>query len=201
MPVKDAQTERLIIETAMRIFFVEGNIHAKTQTIADAAGVNRGLLYYYFKNREQLLQVVFKEALTVIDMRMRELFFRSNVSFKEKIGQFVEFFIDNNLKYPYLEMFLITEVNSGAHNLPKAPSEDLNFLFVNIEKGLKEEIKKGNVPEMSAHQFMANVISLCAYPVISKMLMKDMMMMDEHKYQNFIKERKQLVLKVLFRNE
>ncbi|OMP75857.1 MULTISPECIES: TetR/AcrR family transcriptional regulator [unclassified Chitinophaga] len=200
MPVKDAQTERLIIETAMRIFFVEGNIHAKTQTIADAAGVNRGLLYYYFKKREQLLQVVFKEALSVIDMRMRELFFRSNMSFREKIGQFVEFFIDNNLKYPYLEMFLITEVNSGAHNVLKPASEEVKFLLVNIEKELKEEIKMGNIPDMSAQQFMANVISLCAYPIISKPLLKEMMIMDEHKYQIFIKERKQLVLKVLFRN-
>jgi AcrR family transcriptional regulator len=200
MPVKDAQTERLIIETAMRIFFVEGNIHAKTQTIADAAGVNRGLIYYYFKKREQLLQVVFKEALSVIDMRMRELFFRSNVSFKEKIGQFVEFFIDNSIKYPYLEMFLITEVNSGAHNLPEAPSEDLKFLFANVEKDIREEIKSGNIPEMSAQQFMANVISLCAYPIISKPLLMDMMIMDEKKYQAFLKERKQLVVKVLFRN-
>jgi AcrR family transcriptional regulator len=63
MPVVDAHTEELIKETAMRIFFVEGRLHATTQVIAKEAGVNRGLIYYYFKGRDELFEVVFKEAI------------------------------------------------------------------------------------------------------------------------------------------
>jgi len=73
MPVIDAQTEELIKETAMRIFFVEGRLHATTQVIAKEAGVNRGLIYYYFKGRDHLFEVVVKEAVMVVRNRLREL--------------------------------------------------------------------------------------------------------------------------------
>lgn len=202
MPVKDAQTERLIKETAMRIFFVEGNMHAKTQAIADAAGVNRGLIYYYFASREQLIQEVFREAMSLVDMRIKELFFMSSLPFREKIGQFIEFFIEHGLKYPYLELFLITEVNGGFQRIPRPNEEEIQVLklFKSIEPELEVEIKKGTIPEMSAGQFMTNLISLCAYPILAKPLLKDLMQMNEKKYLSLIKERKQLILKLLFRD-
>src|SRR5882672_12894718 len=111
MPVIDAHTEELIKETAMRIFFVEGRLHATTQVIAKEAGVNRGLIYYYFQGRDHLFEVVFKEALLVVRNRLRELFLSKRISFRKKISEFVELSIDQSLKYPYLEMFLITEIN------------------------------------------------------------------------------------------
>ncbi|WP_343668452.1 TetR/AcrR family transcriptional regulator [Chitinophaga sp.] len=199
MPIKDAQTEKLIKETAMRLFFVEGKIHAKTQEIADAAGVNRGLLYYYFQNREQLFEEVFAEAMLVVENRIKELFITSNLGFREKLGEFIEFFIENNLKYPYLEIFLITEVNTG-HRMPPRERLMVGMILENIERELRKEIEKGTVPEMSVRQFMTNLISLCAYPVLSKPLLKNLMQMDEKTYLAMLKERKQLILKVLFRD-
>jgi TetR/AcrR family transcriptional regulator len=198
MPVKDAQTEKLIKDTAMRIFFVDGNIHAKTQEIADAAGVNRGLIYYYFQNREQLFKEVFREAMMVVETQIKELFF-GNLGFRDKLGQFIEFFIANNLKYPYLEVFLITEVNAGQR-LPPKERIPLVQLLENIEKDLKKEIAKGSIPEMSVRQFMMNLLSLCVYPILAKPLLKDLMLMDEKEYQALLKERKQLIMKILFRD-
>ncbi len=54
MAAKDtgSSTENLIKETAMRVFFKEGRFTATTQEIADAAGVNRTLLHYYFRSRD-----------------------------------------------------------------------------------------------------------------------------------------------------
>lgn len=183
----------------MRIFFVEGNIHARTQAIADAAGVNRGLIYYYFKNREQLFEVVFREAILLVENRIKELFFSNKLEFRAKVGQFIEFFIENNLKFPYLEIFLITEVN-GGHRVPPQEKAQLTRLVANIEDDLEQEIRKGSVPQMSAKHFMLNLISLCAYPILSKPLLKQFMQLDEKGYLALLKERKQLILRVLFRD-
>ncbi|HYD90018.1 MAG TPA: helix-turn-helix domain-containing protein, partial [Flavobacterium sp.] len=55
MSAKEQQdTERLIKETAKRVFFGEGRFNATTQEIADAAGVNRTLINYYFRSRDKL---------------------------------------------------------------------------------------------------------------------------------------------------
>lgn len=144
MPIIDSQAEELIKGTAMRIFFVEGRLHATTQVIAKEAGVNRGLIYYYFESRDHLFEVVFKEAFLVVRNRMRELFLSRRISFRKKISEFVELSIDQSLKYPYLEMFLITEMNRDNSTLLVPLQDELRKeMLGNIEEDLKEEIKKG----------------------------------------------------------
>jgi TetR/AcrR family transcriptional regulator len=201
MPVVDAHTEELIKETAMRIFFVEGRLHATTQVIAKEAGVNRGLIYYYFKGRDQLFEVVFKEALAVVRNRSRELFLSKKISFRKKISEFVELSIEQNLKYPYLEMFLITEINRDNSSMfAPAGEESRKEMLHDIDLGLKEEIKKGTVPKMSAEQFIFNVISLCAYPALYKPMLQQMLNIDESGYAKMMQERKSLIMKVLFKD-
>lgn len=201
MPVIDARTEELIKETAMRIFFVEGRLHATTQVIAKEAGVNRGLIYYYFKGRDHLFEVVVKEAVMVIRNRLRELFLSKRISFRKKISEFVELSIDQSIKYPYLEMFLITEINRDNSTVLTPMGDDFRKeTLENIEEGLKEEIKKGRVPKMPAEQFMMNVISLCSYPPLYKPMLQQMINMDEAGYLKMIQERKSLIMKVLFRD-
>ena len=201
MPVIDAQTEKLIKETAMRIFFVEGRLHATTQVIAKEAGVNRGLIYYYFENRDQLFEVVFKEAMMVSRGRIRELFLSKRLSFRKKISEFIEWTVDQCIKYPYLEMFLITEMNrDGATLLIPLGDESRKEMLESIEEGLKEEIKKGSVPKMSIEQFILNILSLCTYPSLYKPLLQQMINVDDAVYQKIVQERKSLIMKVLFRD-
>ena len=64
MSTKDSATEDLIKETAKRIFFAEGRFNATTQEIADAAGVNRTLVHYYFRSRDLLFEKVWMEGQT-----------------------------------------------------------------------------------------------------------------------------------------
>lgn len=201
MPVVDAHTEELIKETAMRIFFVEGRLHATTQVIAKEAGVNRGLIYYYFKGRDQLFEVVFKEAVMLGRTRFRELFLSKEKPFRQKISEFVEYAIDKSLKYPYLEMFLITEMNRDSSPVLLPPTDELRKeLLQNMNEDLKEEIRKGTVPKMSAEQFILNLISLCAYPALNKTMLQQMMHLSESAYQKLIKERKDIIMKVLFKD-
>ncbi|MVT08747.1 TetR/AcrR family transcriptional regulator [Chitinophaga tropicalis] len=201
MPVKDAQTEQLIKETAMRIFFVEGRLHATTQVIADEAGVNRGLIYYYFKSRDILFQEVFKEAMMVIHNRLHELFLSKTIAFRDKIGQFVELFINQSIKYPYLEVFLVTEVNRDDFTPPVSLNAEIrDEMLSHIGKDLENEIRNGGLPKMSVEQFMTNLVSLCAYPILFRPMLQHMMKMDDKAYWKMINERKKLIMNVLFRN-
>ena len=201
MPIIDSQAEELIKGTAMRIFFVEGRLHATTQVIAKEAGVNRGLIYYYFESRDHLFEVVFKEAFLVVRNRMRELFLSRRISFRKKISEFVELSIDQSLKYPYLEMFLISEINRNPSNVLLPLGDEVRKELVHsMNEGLKEEIKKGGVPKMSAEQFIVNVLSLCAYPSLNKAMLMQMMNLDETGYRKMINERKAIIMKVLFKD-
>jgi TetR/AcrR family transcriptional regulator len=58
-----AATREAILEAAERIFGDEGLEGARTDAIAAAAGVNKALLYYYFRSKEGLYRAVLEGYL------------------------------------------------------------------------------------------------------------------------------------------
>jgi AcrR family transcriptional regulator len=201
MPIVDSQAEQQIKETAMRIFFVEGRLRATTPVIAKEAGVNRGLIYYYFESRDKLFEVVFREAVLVVRNRMQELFMSSRLSFRKKISEFIDVTIDQSLKYPYLHIFLISEMNKDSSDILVPLRDDLRKeLLQMIEQDLKKEIANGSVPKMSPEQFLINVMSMCIYPILYKPMMLQMINISDSGYMKMIQERKSLIMKVLFRD-
>lgn len=53
---------------------------------------------------------------------------------------------------------------------------------------------------MSAEQFLLNIMSLCIYPSLHKRMLQHMININEASYQKIMQERKQLIMKVLFRD-
>ncbi|MGB8354791.1 MAG: TetR/AcrR family transcriptional regulator [Chthoniobacteraceae bacterium] len=58
---RSVETRAGIMKAAARIFAESGLAGARTDAIADAAGVNKALLYYYFKSKECLYQAVLED--------------------------------------------------------------------------------------------------------------------------------------------
>jgi TetR/AcrR family transcriptional regulator len=52
------QSRIAILDAAVREFAREGVAGARTDAIAKSAGVNKALLYYYFKDKEAIYQAV-----------------------------------------------------------------------------------------------------------------------------------------------
>ncbi len=59
----DASAEQRILSAAKKIFVAKGMTGARMQDIADAAGINKALLHYYFRSKEKLFETIFKEAV------------------------------------------------------------------------------------------------------------------------------------------
>src|SRR6185437_15664202 len=58
------QSRADILQAAVREFAREGVAGARTDAIARSAGVNKALLYYYFKDKEGLYQAVLDEVFS-----------------------------------------------------------------------------------------------------------------------------------------
>ena len=62
-----------ILRTASRIFREKTYHGTSLQDIADAVGMQKGSLYYYFNSKEELLGSIVTEALAVIDRRLADI--------------------------------------------------------------------------------------------------------------------------------
>lgn len=195
MSAKDIDTEQLIKDTAKRVFFGEGRFNATTQEIADAAGINRTLINYYFRSRDNLFQIVFNDA-ELEEQKRTEMIVTSKLPLKEKIAAFLDFFFEQSGRYPYLEMYIVTQMNQGCcHKDPEVMSRLLETFYREIEA----EMEKGNVLKMKPQQFVINMISLTSFPVSMRPMIESTMGLSKEEYDTILAERKEIILNTLFK--
>ncbi|EOR93017.1 Transcriptional regulator, TetR family [Arcticibacter svalbardensis MN12-7] len=194
MIVKDIGKEQLIRDTAKHLFFSEGKLHATTQDIADAAGVNRTLVHYYFRSRNILFEQVVEEAR--LDLRNTiDSVLKAPLGFKEKLQKIISVFIDETTKYPFRELFVITETN---RNKDLGTSKMNNGFIKSFMIEVKREMDAGNLKNMEPKQFIMNLFALMAYPVLASQLNKAILDIKEPEFKRLMKQRKQLIFEMLY---
>lgn len=193
MMKSDKGTEQLIKDTAKRMFFAEGKLHATTQDIADAAGVNRTLLNYYFRSRDILFEQVAIEARTEMSAELDSVF-SADLEFKEKVQQLINVFMDQAMKYPYREMYVITEMNRSEKTVP----EEKKVRIMKFLKEIDAEMENGKIKKMDPRQFLMNLFALMVYPLLSNCLNKSLYNINDTEYLKLMKDRKKLIFEMIY---
>jgi hypothetical protein len=192
---KKDQTQELIKETAKNLFFVKGKFDATTQEIADEAGVNRTLINYYFRSRDKLIQIIFDEAQRV-EQEKSKIIQNSDLPFKEKISQFIESSLSTSLQNPYLETYIVSQINKGTCHQREIEEDILNDMYKDIEK----EMELGNIEKMAPVQFILNMVSLLVFPSAIRPLFMENLLINDEEYDKIISERKEIIINMLFKN-
>lgn len=193
--VTDTDTENLIKETARKVFFGEGRFNATTQEIADAAGVNRTLINYYFRSRDNLFNIVFEDAQAQENERTEQIVF-SDLPLKEKLSRHLDIFFEQSKAYPYLEIYMVTQMNQGcAWKDTEKMGAMLDKFY--LEVGL--EMEKGTIEKMRPEHFVLNFISMCSFPTSMRPLLQETMGFTDEQYDKLLAERKEIILNTLFK--
>ena len=188
------QTQVIIKETAKNLFFVQGKFDATTQEIADEAGVNRTLINYYFRSRDNSIQIVFDEAQRV-EREKSEIIQDSNLAFKDNITLFIEGSLSTSLQYPYLETYIVSQINKGTCH-----KKDIEEAYKEkMLKDIQTEMDLGNIEKMEPIQFIFNMVSLLIFPSAVRPLFMENMMIDDKEFDRLIADRKDIILNILFK--
>ena len=189
-------TEEHIRMAAKKLFFVDGKLNATTQEIADAAGVNRTLLNYYFRSRDELFRQVYREARMEIETILDNLF-TSKLEFRAKIEHIIDEFGSYVLNAPYSELFLISEINNLENPISletKASTEPMKGFL----KEIQTEMDKGSVHATEPVNFVINLFSLVSHPILLKPLYYRIFDIDENEFNRLFEQRKNMILNLLF---
>jgi len=192
--------EEQILVAAFNVFVEKGFENAKMQDIANQAGIKRTVLNYYFRSKELLYQKIAKTILRQALPNMLKIL-KSDLSFEQKIKDFVENYIDLVLKNPFMPLFIINELNHlGSAFIEKmldGVKPDIDIFLEHV----KDEMDKGNIVKINPIQVPLHIISLCAFPIIGKPMVMLITNSNEKLYIEIIQERKaeitRLVLKGL----
>jgi len=193
----EKSTEEKILASAKIVFISKGMQGARMQDIADAAGINKALLHYYFRSKEKLFEVIFLEAAQKLFPKINSIF-ESDIPLFQKIENFAEEYITIMSENPYLPLFVLNEVSQdpeifiqkmwGKQNLPK-PKKFLD----QIEK----EVRKGTIKKISPLHLLINLISLSIFPFVAKPMIQFTLGLDELQFRNVMEQRKKEVSKFI----
>ena len=193
--MKESATEQKILRAARPVFQQQGYAGARMRDIAEQAGINKGLLHYYFKSKEKLFEAIFQEAYLKIVRRVNETF-TSAIPLFEKIDAFIDAYIDLLEGDPNLLNFVISELNRNPEEFTemlRSIKQEVSPRADAFAASVEEEVRLGNIRPIAPNHLLVNIVSLCAFPVIGQHFMREMLDTTDRDMKWFLAERKRSV--------
>lgn len=190
MGKKSEITRAKLIETARALFLEKGFDGLKMQELADKAGMNKGLLHYYFKTKDVLFQAIFKEAMqNLFGGVVKELV--SNHPLEAKMHTIVDLYFDKLKANPGLPLFVLSEVHRN-------PSLKSLVGITDIIPILMGAVTTRITQKEEREQFLnlvLSVVSLCVFPFAAQPLISKILP-GSVKFEDFIEKRRNYVKKI-----
>jgi TetR/AcrR family fatty acid metabolism transcriptional regulator len=114
-PSGAADKRRMILDAAVRVFARRGFNGCRVSDIADEAGVAYGLVYHYFRSKDEVLDTLFLERWNVLLDVIRELDGR-DIAPRDKLYAISSFIVDSYRHDPELMKVIIVEVTRAANS-------------------------------------------------------------------------------------
>jgi len=185
----DVTTEKRILEAARHVFVQQGLKGARMQAIADKAGINKALLHYYFRTKEALFEKVFMETLQVNAPLLFGILGKPG-PLKQKIGEFVEHYIELLKANPYMPLFILNELSQNPEKLFGKVGPQLSFIIGGLGQQLRAEAEAGNIRPIHPVDMVSAVMGLCVFPFLAKPLLMPIFNLGESDYVEFLERRK-----------
>jgi TetR/AcrR family fatty acid metabolism transcriptional regulator len=124
---------RVILDAAIRVFARQGFHRTRVSDIADEAGVAYGLVYHYFKSKDQVLNELFSERWSLLLAAIEEAD-REQPSAQDKLAAVASFIVDSYRHDPDLMKVIVVEVTRAANSFGRTHLPEINRAYEMIAK-------------------------------------------------------------------
>jgi AcrR family transcriptional regulator len=152
---RQADRRRQILEAAVHVFARNGFHASRVGDIAEEAGIAYGLVYHYFKSKEELLETIFRDTWTQMLERISEVE-QSGVPAAEGVRQVTALLLRTWRRDPDLVRVLVREVTRGQHVQKEV--EEIGHAMQALQRIVKRgqdngEFRRDLDPELAAVVF------------------------------------------------
>jgi TetR/AcrR family transcriptional regulator len=191
MTENDRQTEEKIFDAATEVFVEKGMDGARMQDIANHAGINKALLHYYYRTKDQLFNAVFEKIAEQLFKKFAPVF-DENATLEEKIRFFYKehiTFLQNN---PGLPSFILNEINRNPARLKKLIQKiNIENLWKILEMQHKDELKKYNITSETIPQLMTTIAAISVFPFAARGIIEGIFEKIGIDYDDYMEKRKE----------
>ena len=159
--LRDADRSQALILAAARDEFAEHGLGgARVDRIAERAGLNKRLIYYYFEEKEKLFQAVLEQAYR--DIRAEEAKLRlADLDPLTAVRRLIEFTWDYYLRHPeFITLLNSANLHRARHLAESKRARELNSPVIEtlatvLERGRREGTFRGGVDPVQLYVSIA----------------------------------------------
>ncbi len=128
---------RQILDAAIRVFARQGFHSTRVADIADEAGVAYGLVYHYFRSKDEVLNELFSERWSLLLAAIEETD-RNGQTPRAKLEAVAAFIVDSYRHDPELMKVIIVEVTRAANSFGRTHLPEIRSAYELIAKIVAE---------------------------------------------------------------
>jgi len=162
------------------------------QDIANDAGINRTLLNYYFRTKDQLFEAVFRGAMGRFVPDLGRML-QSDIPFEDSLTHMIETVIQTMIDNPQIPGFVLQELSSNPERMPQV----IKGMGLDPDLAVKRMTSEGNAGVKNGidpRQIIISLLSMCIFPFAARPVVTEILFNGEEKAViEAMKERKKLV--------
>jgi AcrR family transcriptional regulator len=194
-----------IINTAERLFSINGFDGTSVRDIAHEAGINVAMISYYFGSKEKLMEAVFEQKTSKMRLKVENMLQEEKLTNHEKVNILIEDYVDRFLSQPQFHKVMLLEQLSDkpggiAGMIDELKKRNLALIKKLIQEGQKSGEFKKNI---DIALMMATMVGTVSQMIISRRFYREVNNMEhlpEEEFTNYIRKKLCAHLKNLFKS-
>lgn len=188
---KDQNTEAKILQAARQVFQEKGFSGTRMQKIADEAGINKAMLHYYFRSKQELFDRIFQESLKDLLPGLLGIMMSSQ-PLEEKISKLVAFYTDLLRTNPFLPGFVLHEIRQNpdkfVHMLQQNPFQPSKIIQGFMDHS-QAELEARGLQDVDPRHLFISVIAMVVFPFVAQPIVKAVFELDDAAFDQWVQER------------
>jgi len=178
---KPEESRAAILAAAINEFSEHGISGARTDAIARAAGVNKALLYYYFKDKEAIYQAVLDQVFSGLRDRVVPML-EGNLPPREKLLNYLGAYFDYIAANPCFPRVVqgewIRTGNVRVGQMKRVAKSYFQPIYQKLGEVLREGIAAGEFRPIDPGQFIPSMVAIIIFYFSAAPVIKTLMKID-----------------------
>ncbi len=175
--LKDSpEVKQDVFDAAVRVFARYGYGAASVQKIADTAGVNKAMLYYYFGSKEELYNLIIGKSINALETAVAAAE-NKDISLEERLRRFLTAYLGVAIAQPGLARIIYREIIELGERVRQMVTDHFTCSIERLAAVLEQAQEEGHLAGVDA--------SLSAYSLFGMAnIFISRLMITEHSLDN-----------------
>jgi TetR/AcrR family transcriptional regulator len=169
----EAESTREKIKAAAAEEFTEKGLDgARMQAIADRAGANKAMIYYYFHSKEALFEAIIRETFAELFHMFSEIKPDRDLDPAKLVPRIVHIHMQFLLEHPYIPKIMVRELHSGHPIAEKVLKEMFGNMkrdrFPDLVKVFEAGARAGKIRKVDPLQTLWSIVALNIFYFVAR---------------------------------